>query len=231
MINKPLIIVIIPAYNEENSIGKVIGDIPKGLVEKVIVVNNNSNDATDINAEKAGAIVIHETRPGYGSACLKGIEFVAGMSIKPDIIVFIDADYSDHPEEMPLLIDPIINRNMDMVIGSRALGNKEKGSMTIQQVFGNWLATILMRKMYKVSYTDLGPFRAIKYDKLLEINMQDITYGWTVEMQIKAAKLKMNVCEVPVNYRKRIGFSKISGTLKGTVMAGYKIISTLFKYR
>lgn len=231
MINKPLIIVIIPAYNEENSIGKVIGDIPKGLVEKVIVVNNNSDDATDINAEKAGAIVLHESRPGYGSACLKGIEFVAGMSIKPDIIVFIDADYSDHPEEMPLLIDPIINTNMDMVIGSRALGNKEKGSMTIQQVFGNWLATMLMRKMYKVNYTDLGPFRAIKYDKLLEINMQDITYGWTVEMQIKAAKLKMNVCEVPVNYRKRIGFSKISGTLKGTVMAGYKIISTLFKYR
>ena len=231
MINKPLIIVIIPAYNEENSIGKVIGDIPKGLVEKVIVVNNNSDDATDINAKKAGAIVIHETRPGYGSACLKGMKFVAGMSIKPDIIVFIDADYSDHPEEMPLLIDPIINRNMDMVIGSRALGNKEKGSMTIQQVFGNWLATMLMKKMYKVNYTDLGPFRAIKYDKLLEINMQDITYGWTVEMQIKAAKLKMNVCEVPVNYRKRIGFSKISGTLKGTVMAGYKIISTLFKYR
>ena len=231
MINKPLIIVIIPAYNEENSIGKVIGDIPKGLVEKVIVVNNNSDDATDINAEKAGAIVIHETRPGYGSACLKGMKFVAGMSIKPDIIVFIDADYSDHPEEMPLLIDPIINSNKDMVIGSRALGIKEKGSMTIQQVFGNWLATRLMRKMYKVNYTDLGPFRAIKYDKLLEINMQDITYGWTVEMQIKAAKLKMNVCEVPVNYRKRIGFSKISGTLKGTVMAGYKIISTLFKYR
>ena len=231
MINKPLIIVIIPAYNEENSIGKVIGDIPKGLVEKVIVVNNNSNDATDINAEKAGAIVLHETRPGYGSACLKGMEFVAGLSIKPDIIVFIDADYSDHPEEMPLLIDPIINSNKDMVIGSRALGIKEKGSMTIQQVFGNWLATRLMKKMYKVNYTDLGPFRAIKYDKLLEINMQDITYGWTVEMQIKAAKLKMNVCEVPVNYRKRIGFSKISGTLKGTVMAGYKIISTLLKYR
>ena len=223
------IVVIIPAYNEENSIAKVINDISEGLVDEVIVVNNNSNDDTDVNAQNAGATVLHEHRPGYGFACLKGIEYIKQMQPLPDIVVFIDADYSDHPEEMPLLIQPILNE-MDMVIGSRALGKKEKGSMTPQQVFGNWLATRLLKMIYDVRYTDLGPFRAIRYDKLMEINMQDTTYGWTVEMQLKAAKLKMKIIEVPVNYRKRIGFSKISGTVKGTVLAGYKIITTIFKY-
>lgn len=229
MITSPKIVVIIPAYNEENSVAKVVGDIPEGLVDEVIVVNNNSADATDVNARNAGATVLHEERPGYGYACLKGIEYVKQLRPLPDIVIFIDADYSDHPEEMPLLVQPLIN-GMDMVIGSRALGKKEKGSMTVQQVFGNWLATGLLKFMYGVNYTDLGPFRAIRYDKLLEINMQDTTYGWTVEMQLKAAKLKMKVMEVPVKYRKRIGFSKISGTLKGTVLAGYKIIATIFKY-
>lgn len=224
------IVVIIPAYNEEYSIAKVVNDIPKGWVDEVIVVNNNSNDATDVNARNAGATVLHEETPGYGFACLKGIEYIKQLQPSPDIVVFIDADYSDHPEEMPFLIQPIIN-GMDMVIGSRALGKRENGSMTFPQVFGNWLATGLLRIIYNVSYTDLGPFRAIRYDKLMEINMQDTTYGWTVEMQLKAAKLKMKITEVPVSYRKRIGFSKISGTLKGSVMAGYKIISTIFKYR
>ncbi len=227
----PKIVVIIPAYNEENSIAKVIHDIPAGLVHEVIVVNNNSNDATDVNARKAGATILHEERPGYGYACLKGIEYAKQLQPLPDIIVFIDADYSDHPEEMPLLVQPILNEGMDMVIGSRALGKKEKGSMTIPQVFGNWLATSLLKTFYNVSYTDLGPFRAIRYDKLMAINMQDTTYGWTVEMQVKAAKLKMKTIEVPVSYRKRIGISKISGTIKGTVLAGYKIITTIFKYR
>ncbi len=226
----PKIIVIIPAYNEENSIAKVIHDIPAGLVHEVIVVNNNSNDATDLNAQNAGATVLHEERPGYGYACLKGIEYAKQLHHLPDIVVFIDADYSDHPEEMTMLLQPIINDGMDMVIGSRALGKKEKGSMTVQQIFGNWLATRLIKIFYDVRYTDLGPFRAIRYDKLMEINMQDTTYGWTVEMQLKAAKLKMKIIEVPVSYRKRIGFSKISGTLKGTVLAGYKIITTIFKY-
>jgi len=225
------IIVIIPAYNEENSIAKVIHDIPAGLVHEVIVVNNNSNDATDINARNAGATILHEERPGYGYACLKGIEYAKQLQPLPDIVVFIDADYSDHPEEMHLLVQPILNKGMDMVIGSRALGKKETGSMTIPQVFGNWLATRLLKIFYKVSYTDLGPFRAIRYDKLMEINMQDTTYGWTVEMQVKAARLKMKTVEVPVSYRKRIGISKISGTVKGTVLAGYKIITTIFKYR
>jgi glycosyltransferase involved in cell wall biosynthesis len=231
MISNPKIVVIIPAYNEENSVAKVINDIPAGLVSEVVVVNNNSNDATVINAGNAGATVLHEERPGYGFACLKGIEYVRQLNPSPDIVVFIDADYSDHPQEMHSVIKPIIVDGIDMVIGSRALGAKEKGSMTVQQVFGNWLATRLLKLFYKANYTDLGPFRAIRYDKLIAINMQDTTYGWTVEMQIKAAKLKLKTTEVPVSYRKRIGFSKISGTVKGTLMAGYKIISTLFKYR
>jgi glycosyltransferase involved in cell wall biosynthesis len=230
MNNTPIICVIIPAYNEENSIAKVIADIPIEIVQEVIVVNNNSNDDTEINARNAGATVLREKRAGYGYACLKGIEYIKQLQPVPDIVVFIDADYSDHPEEMPMLIQPIINNGMDMVIGSRALGKKEKGSMTPQQVFGNWLATKLLKMIYNVRYTDLGPFRAIRYDKLLTINMQDTTYGWTVEMQLKAAKLKMKITEVPVSYRKRIGFSKISGTVKGTVLAGYKIITTIFKY-
>lgn len=227
----PKVVVIIPAYNEENAIAKVINDIPAGLVDEIIVVNNNSNDATDINAQNAGATVLHEKRPGYGFACLKGIEYIKQVKPSADIVVFIDADYSDHPEEMPMLLNPIINDGVDLVIGSRALGKKEKGSMTPQQVFGNWLATWLLKIIYKVHYTDLGPFRAIRYEKLLEINMKDTTYGWTVEMQLKAAKLKMKTMEIPVSYRKRIGFSKISGTVKGSVLAGYKIISTIIKYR
>ncbi|HEV8081500.1 MAG TPA: glycosyltransferase family 2 protein [Chitinophagaceae bacterium] len=231
MIKEPKIVVIIPAYNEENSIAKVVNDIPAGLVNEVIVVNNNSNDATDINAQNAGATVLHEDRPGYGYACLKGIEYANQLQPLPDIVVFIDADYSDHPEEMTIILHPILNDGMDMVIGSRALGKREKGSMTIPQVFGNWLATRLLKFIYGVRYTDLGPFRAIRYNKLIEINMQDKTYGWTVEMQLKAAKLKMKIIEVPVSYRKRIGISKISGTVKGTVLAGYKIITTIFKYR
>jgi glycosyltransferase involved in cell wall biosynthesis len=224
------VVVIIPAFNEENSVGKVVKDISKSLVSDIIVVNNNSNDLTKINALAAGAIVIDQPVQGYGNACLKGMEFVSEMKIKPDIIVFIDADYSDYPEEIEKLIQPIIEDNFDMVIGSRALGKREYGSMTPQQIFGNLLATTLLKFFYKVSYTDLGPFRAIKYRKLLELKMIDKTYGWTVEMQVKAAKLNLKTTEVPVTYRVRIGHSKVSGTVKGTIMAGYKIITTIFKY-
>jgi glycosyltransferase involved in cell wall biosynthesis len=224
------IVVIIPAFNEENSVGKVVSDIPKSIVSEIIVVNNNSNDLTKVNALASGAIVIDEPIQGYGNACLKGMAFVSGMETNPDIIVFIDADYSDYPEEIEKLIHPILTENFDMVIGSRALGNREKGSMTPQQIVGNWLATSLLKLFYKVSYTDLGPFRAIKYQKLLDLNMIDKTYGWTVEMQLKAAKQKLKIIEVPVTYRVRIGYSKVSGTVKGTVMAGYKIITTIFKY-
>lgn len=223
------IAVIIPAFNEENSVGNVVNEIPK-WVDDILVVNNNSTDETKINAEKAGAIVIDEPINGYGRACLKGIDFFKNHITKPDIIVFIDADYSDYPEEMEILVHPIIHENMDMIIGSRALGNRQKGSMTFPQIFGNWLATALLRLIYGVKYTDLGPFRAIKFEKLLALNMVDKTFGWTVEMQLKAAKHKMKISEVPVNYRKRIGFSKISGTVKGTILAGYKIITTIFKY-
>ncbi|MFB0908419.1 MAG: glycosyltransferase family 2 protein, partial [Spirosomataceae bacterium] len=179
-------------------------------------------------ATSAGATVLDEPRQGYGYACLKGIAYA--KTKQPDIIVFLDADYSDYPSEMSDVVKPIIEQNYDMVIGSRALGEKESGSMTPQQIFGNWLATTLIRWIYNVNYTDLGPFRAIKYDKLLELKMQDTTYGWTVEMQLKAAKQQLKTIEVPVNYRQRIGHSKVSGTFKGTIMAGYKILSWIFKY-
>jgi glycosyltransferase involved in cell wall biosynthesis len=215
--------------NEEGSIGKVINDIPKNVAE-ILVCNNNSTDNTKKVAQIAGAIVLDEPRPGYGWACMKGIEYADQMDEKPDIIVFMDGDYSDYPEELPLVIAPILEEDMDMVIGSRALGNKEKGSMTFPQRFGNWLATRLMRLFYRVRYTDLGPFRAIKFSKLMDLDMQDMTYGWTIEMQIKAAKKKMKSCEVPVNYKNRIGHSKVSGTIKGTFMAGYKILWSIFKY-
>ncbi len=231
MIDQNKIVVIIPAFNEENSIAKVIADIPVGLVNEIIVVDNNSTDNTGVAAKNAGATVLIEQNTGYGYACLKGIAYIKTLQQKPDIVVFLDGDYSDHPEEMPLLLQHIILNNADMVIGSRALGNKEKGSMTIPQVFGNWLATRMIKIMYGAVYTDLGPFRAIRFNSLVQMNMVDRNFGWTVEMQLKAARLKMNVVEVPVSYRKRIGFSKISGTVKGTLLAGYKIISTIIKYK
>lgn len=226
--NGKRIVVIIPAFNEENGIGQVLSEIPKDLVEEVVVVNNASTDDTEKIARDAGATVLREEIPGYGRACLKGIEYV--RQNPPDVVVFLDADHSDYPEEMTSVVEPILDQNADLVIGSRALGNREKGSMTPQQVFGNWLATGLLKLFYNVRFTDLGPFRAIRFDKLMAIDMQDKTYGWTVEMQLKAAKMNMNCVEVPVRYRKRIGFSKISGTIKGTVMAGYKILYTIFKY-
>ena len=226
------IIVIIPAFNEEESVGKVLRDIPKDLVDEVIVVNNASTDLTSSKAKEAAATVLMEPNRGYGFACLKGLEYIAQLPSHrtPDIIVFMDADYADYPEEIHLLCDPIINDRADMVIGSRALGQKEKGSMTVPQIFGNWLATNLIRWLYKVSFTDLGPFRAIRYPELKKLDMQDTTFGWTVEMQIKAAKYKLKSTEVAVTYRKRIGFSKISGTVKGSILAGYKILWTIFKY-
>ena len=224
------ILVIIPAFNEENSVGNVVRDIPAELVDEVVVVNNNSNDQTAVEAARAGATVLDEPIQGYGRACLRGIAYARNRQQKPDVVVFLDADYSDYPGEMSALVAPILSNEVDMVIGSRALGNRQRGSMTPQQVFGNWLATTLLRWLYGVRYTDLGPFRAIRFESLLAMNMQDKTYGWTVEMQLKAAKQGLRIAEIPVSYRKRIGFSKISGTVKGTVLAGYKIITTIFKY-
>lgn len=223
------VIVVIPAFNEEKSIAKVIKDIPSTIVSAVIVTNNNSTDNTSKIAEEAGAIVLDENRKGYGWACLKGI--AKAKQLGADIIVFLDGDYSDHPEQLPEVIAPILKDEADLVIGSRALGKKEKGSLTPQQVFGNWLATRLMRIFYGVKYTDLGPFRAITVNGLDKLDMQDKTYGWTIEMQIRAAQHNLRSIEVPVDYRKRIGVSKVSGTVKGTIMAGYKIIFAILKYK
>ena len=222
--------VIIPAYNEEDAIAKVVKALCKNLLREIVVINNNSSDATTQHAAAAGATVLQEQRQGYGSACLKGIGYLTAKSRPPDIVLFIDADFSDYPEEAVFILQPIIDGKADMVIGSRALGNKEKGSMTVPQLFGTWLATSLLRMIYKVRFTDLGPFRAIRFDKLLALDMKDTTYGWTVEMQLKAARQKLICIEVPVNYKKRIGVSKISGTVKGTILAGYKILYTIFKY-
>lgn len=226
----PIIDVIIPAFNEEKSIPSVLKDIPRAWVREIIVCDNNSTDRTAEVAAANGATVLFQPNKGYGNACLKGLEYVAAKKEKPNIIVFLDGDYSDHPEELPTLVAAITEGVADMVIGSRATGARERGSMTSQQVFGNWLATLLIRWFFGYRFTDLGPFRAIRYDKLLEINMIDKNFGWTVEMQVKAAKLKMRCEEVPVTYRQRIGVSKVSGTVKGTIMAGYKIILTIFRY-
>lgn len=226
----PEIRVIIPAFNEERSIAHVVRDIPSAWVKEVIVVNNASTDNTAEQAHKAGATVLNETTPGYGNACLKGIDYVKTEHPSTEILVFLDGDYSDYPQQLPDVVGPIIKEDYDLVIGSRVLGKRESGSMTVPQVFGNWLATTLLKRFYEVSFTDLGPFRAIKFDKLMQIGMVDRNYGWTVEMQLKAAKHKLKCTEVPVNYKRRIGVSKVSGTVKGTVMAGYKILYTIFKY-
>lgn len=228
---KATIDVIIPAYNEEHSIGKVLQDIPRDLVREVVVCNNASTDDTKQVAQNHGATVVDQPLKGYGNACLKGIAYIKEKKLEeqPDIIVFLDGDYSDHPEEMPKLVQPIIAEDMDMVIGSRAMGNMEKGAMMPQQIFGNWLATNLIRLFYNYHFTDLGPFRAIKWQQLLAIDMKDKTFGWTVEMQVKAAKYGLKCTEVPMTYRRRIGVSKVSGTLKGTILAGHKILWTIFK--
>ena len=225
----PIIKVIIPAYNEADSIAHVISDIPK-IVDEVIVVSNNSTDDTEQNAKDAGATVLKETQKGYGYACLKGMDYVSKQEIKPDIIVFLDGDYSDYPEELTKIIQPIIERDIDFVIGARVKRLREKGSMTMPQIFGNWFATSLMRIMFNSTFTDLGPFRAIKYEKLLALNMEDKTYGWTVEMQLKALRQKLSYVEIPLNYRNRIGISKVSGTVKGAIFAGVKILTWIFKY-
>ncbi len=223
--------VIIPAYNEEASIAHVINDIPKEVVREIIVCNNASTDNTAEVALQAGATVLNQPRMGYGSACLKGIEYLKAKSEdeQPEIVVFLDGDYSDHPEELPLVAAPIIEANYDMVIGSRAAGTLEEGAMMPQQLFGNWLATKLIKLIYGYHFTDLGPFRAIKWSQLLAMEMKDPDFGWTVEMQVKAAKMKMKCTEVPVTYRKRIGVSKVSGTVRGTILAGHKILWTIFK--
>jgi glycosyltransferase involved in cell wall biosynthesis len=226
-----IIDVIIPAFNEERSIASVLKEIPNTWVREVIVCNNGSTDNTALVAKAYGATVVDQPLKGYGNACLKGIAYLMAKpeQERPDIVVFMDADYSDYPQELVSLVHPIIHEGIELVIGARTLGTLERGAMQPQQLFGNWLATTLIRWLYNYHFTDLGPFRAIRYDTLMALNMQDKNFGWTVEMQVKAAKLKVKCLEVPVSYRKRIGVSKVSGTVKGTILAGYKILWTIFK--
>lgn len=218
------IAVVIPAYNEAPSIGKVLDSVPH-WVDMVIVADNGSADATRQIARDRGAKVIEEPRRGYGSACLAGIDAVEAA----DIVVFLDGDYSDYPEQMNRLVDPIATNRADLVVGSRILGKAEAGALTPQAIFGNWLATRLLALFWQTYYTDLGPFRAIRFATLQSLEMADKDYGWTVEMQIKAALRGVRAMEVSVDYRRRIGKSKISGTIRGVFGAGYKILSTIAK--
>ena len=230
MYNNKIIKLVIPAINEEKSIGLVLQAIPSGICTELIVVDNNSDDNTAAIAKENGATVILQKLPGYGNACLKGLEYIRENG-GCDIVVFLDGDFSDHPEELPKLLAPILNGNADMVIGSRIKQLREAGSMTPQQVFGNWLAVFLIRILFRHRFTDLGPFRAITWQALEKLKMEDKNYGWTVEMQVKAVKQKLRCVNIPVRYRKRAGGeSKVSGTVKGSVLAGIKIIKTIFKY-
>ena len=221
-------VVVIPAFNEARSIGLVVGDIPREFVDEVIVVNNASTDETEENARAAGATVLKEARRGYGWACLRGISYAA--ETRSDIVVFLDGDYSDHPNELPSLVQPILDDEADFVVGSRILGFRQPGAMLPQALVGNRIACFLMRALWGFRYSDLGPFRAIRMDALERLDMQDKTFGWTVEMQIKAIRLGLRILEVPVSYRRRVGVSKITGTLSGTVKASAKILWTIFRY-
>ncbi|MCP4506506.1 MAG: glycosyltransferase family 2 protein [Fuerstiella sp.] len=226
------VVVIIPALNEEQSLPLVLRDLP--TVAAVIVVDNGSHDDTAQVAADGGAIVVQERDRGYGSACLCGMQkladLTAGESVAPNIVVFMDADYSDHPDELSLVVDPIRQEATDFVIGSRLTGHRESGAMPPQSIYGNKLACFLMWLLFRGRHTDLGPFRAIRYEALKQLRMVDRNFGWTVEMQIKAAKQKLRTVEVPVSYRRRVGVSKISGTVSGTIKAGYKILYLIAKY-
>ena len=225
--------VLIPAWNEEEALPMVLADLPKNWVRNVIVCDNGSTDGTAKTAHANGAQVVGQPERGYGNACLAGIRYLQTLppSEQPDIVVFLDGDYSDYPDELPNVVAPILNDNMDMVIGSRRLGGMQPGAMTFPQRFGNWLAPLLIRWFYGQRFSDLGPFRAIRWEQMLAMQMEDKNFGWTVEMQVKAAKMKLRCAEVPVKYRKRAGGkSKVSGTIKGAFLAGVKIIATIFKH-
>lgn len=228
MPERPRVLVVIPAFNEARSIGRVIGDIPAGLVDEVVVVNNASTDDTEHNARAAGATVLREDRRGYGYACLRGIAYA--KTKQPNILVFLDGDYSDHPDELGRLLAPILADEADFVVGSRMTGKREPGALLPQALVGNRLACGLMRLLWGARFTDLGPFRAIRIADLLALGMRDPTYGWTVEMQIKAVRAGLRCAEVPVSYRRRIGVSKITGTVAGTVKASAKILWTIGRY-
>jgi glycosyltransferase involved in cell wall biosynthesis len=225
-------VVIIPVLNEVDSIGHVLDGIQPYQPVEIIVVDNGSTDSTGEEAAKRGATVLIEPKKGYGNACLKGLSYLHSLPLtqKPELVVFMDGDFSDDPLDFPKLIQPIINGEADLVIGSRTIGDRQSGSLTIQQIFGNRLATFLIFLIFRYKFTDLGPFRAIRWDKLEGLKMMDKNFGWTIEMQIKALKRRLTILEIPVAYRKRIGKSKISGTVKGSLLAGIKIIYSIFRY-
>lgn len=222
--------VIVPALNEQEAIGLVVEDALSQGVRSVVVVDNNSTDATAQVATDAGAVVLRESVRGYGAACLAGIAYLSRMEVPSEVVVFMDGDHADDASQLDELVAPILSSQADMVIGSRVSGKREVGSLMPQQVFGNALATWLLKVLYGQRFTDLGPFRAIRMESLLLLGMKDLNYGWTVEMQIKAVKAHLRCTEIPANYRKRIGVSKVSGTWQGSILAGYKILKTLFKY-
>jgi len=227
--NLPQIDVVIPAFNEESSLPLVLTAIAHPPVNRVVVVDNNSTDGTARVAADGGATLVRETRPGYGSACLRGLAHLRENQ-PPDIVVFLDADYSDHPEQLPEVIAPILRDQADLVIGSRTLGEREPGALLPQARVGNVIACLMIRVLYGHRYTDLGPFRAIRWSALEKLRMTDTDFGWTAEMQVKALRHGLRTVDVPVNYRKRVGVSKITGTLKGTLLAGYKIVWTVLRY-
>jgi glycosyltransferase involved in cell wall biosynthesis len=224
---KPSVAVVIPVFNERDSLPLVVGEIPKDAVSEIIVVDNGSTDGTGAIARGLPVRLVRETRRGYGSACLAGLAALAADP--PEIVVFLDGDYSDHPEEMPLLLEAV-RAGADLVIGSRMLGRREPGALLPQARFGNALACFLIRLLYGHRYTDLGPFRAVRWDALRRIGMEDTNFGWTCEMQVKSLRAGLAVAEVPVSYRRRVGVSKITGTVSGTLHAGYKILWTIARY-
>ena len=226
---RPVVDVVIPAFNEAESLPLVLEAIPDRLVRRVVVTDNNSTDGTGKIAESHGATVIHEARSGYGSACLAGLAYLREND-PPEIVVFLDADFSDYPEEIGELLQPILTDRADLVIGSRVLGQRQPGALLPQARVGNIIACWLIRLLYRHQYTDLGPFRAIRWTKLELLKMRDPDFGWTAEMQVKALKHNLRITEVPVSYRKRLGVSKITGTIKGTILAGYKILWTVVRY-
>ena len=226
-----IIDLIIPALNEERSLPLLLQQIDRTLIREVVVVDNGSTDETSSVSLGAGAKVLFEPRRGYGFACMAGIEYSRNKNSPPEFLVFMDADLADDPADLGQLLLPLIHSGADLVIGSRLSGNAEPGSMTTPQRFGNWLSALLIKIFFGVRFTDLGPFRAIRLSRLLEMNMTEMTYGWTVEMQLKAAKMKMQCTEVPVHYRKRhAGVSKVSGTISGTILAGYRILLVVFRH-
>lgn len=225
----PTIDIVSPVYNEAESIPLVLADVPRPPVRRIVMADNNSTDGSAEIARENGAVVVPAPVQGYGSACLAALDYIR-KNDPPDIVVFLDADYSDHPEELPRVVEPILKGEADFVIGSRVLGEREPGALLPQARMGNFVACTLIRLLYGHRYTDLGPFRAAAWPAFESLGMKDPNFGWTAELQVKALRAKKRVVEVPVSYRKRVGVSKITGTIKGTFMAGYKILWTVIRY-